>query len=241
MSRGPETHSDDGATTNSCFAGAVLVVWLVVAAWLIHSSRSNDRGSIRVAPWTGSYLAEDREILKEHFPDYVLPSERERLDKQLVDAIESNDEPRALQLLDRGASPHWMGPDDAARSDTRAPLFRAIRRGNPRIVEALLERGTRGGLEPRDRIVHRRNQFSQTPLYVAARCGNRDVVDVLLKHGASVNWSNGYGKTPVVGAIESGDVDMLLHLLECGGVCDFESGFASDRIPTHSVSHKAFG
>ena len=55
-------------------------------------------------------------------------------------------------------------------------------------------------------MIASRNQFSQTPLYFAVRCRNREVVDVLLKYGALINATNGYGKLPIVGAVEESDL-----------------------------------
>ena len=183
-------------------------------------------------------LEEDFEILRVEFRGYVLPLERARLAIPLTRAIESNDETEVLRLLELGADADWSGPEYSRRSDTRAPLFRAIKRGNLRIVEALLQRGARvGGPTPVD-VVASRNQFSQTPLYFAVRCRNREIVDLLLKYGAMVSASNGYNKTPIVGTVEEADFGMFKHLRSKGAVCNFESMFREDRVASHSVLHE---
>ncbi|MBM80615.1 MAG: hypothetical protein CMJ78_08490 [Planctomycetaceae bacterium] len=212
----------------------VLLICLALLSLLF--SKSSPNGRLTLPP---EYLQRDLAILQDEFPGYVLPLERVQLGKQLTAAIEANDEVETLRLLEAGADADWGGPIFSKRSDTRAPLFRAIKQGNPRIVEALLERGARVGGPTSDEMIYSRNQFSQTPLYFAVRCGNREIVDLLLAHGAMISATNGYSKTPIVGAVEEADLFMFRHLLSRGAVCDFESTFGKDRVADTDIIHRA--
>ncbi len=228
---------------NATWVFPVLLSCLIAVALTIGRSSSNERPPVgessdqRTAQAADVY-EEDAEFLQTEFPGYVLPLERVQLAELLTDAIESNDDAEVLRLLDLGAGADWSGPEFSNRSDTRAPLFRAIRQGNPRTVESLLQRGARAGGPTSDQMIASRNQFSQTPLYFAVRCRNREVVDVLLKYGALINATNGYGKLPIVGAVEESDLEMFEHLLSRGAVWDFESTFGRDHISSTSVLHE---
>ncbi|MDA1165774.1 MAG: ankyrin repeat domain-containing protein [Planctomycetota bacterium] len=204
----------------------------------VSDRRSSGRAARKAVREVREALPEDVDILRAEFPGYVLPLERDRLAGPLAAAIDANDEAEALRLLGRGADADWSGPHYSRRSDARAPLFRAIKAGNPRIVEALLQRGARvGGPTPAAALISR-NQFSQTPLYIAVRCGRREIVDLLLAHGALISFTNGYGKTPIVGAVENDDLAMFEHLLAAGAECDFESAFSSDRLSGPGVVYR---
>lgn len=237
----------DDSRRNTTWVFPVLVSCLILVALTICQRHSNEpslveqtSGQSAAKPASAKpadVLKQDFEILRAEFPGYVLPLERVRLAELLTGAIESNDDAEVRRLLELGAEADWSGPKYTGRSDTRAPLFRAIKRGNPRIVELLLQRGARVGGPTFDQIVASRNQFGQTPLYFAVRCRNREIVDLLLKHEALIDASNGYGKRPIVGAVEEADLGMFEHLLSKGAVWNFESTFAKDHVTSPGVLH----
>lgn len=234
-------HSHNDSQPKAALLLLLMVSCLVLVAISLHE-QSHDRPSADKEPLvvrTTDVLPEDFQILQREFPGYVPPLERERLGTLLATAIESNDEARALRLLELGTAPDWGGPIYSKRSNTRAPLFRAIKQGSPRIVEELLKRGARVGGPTIDEMIASRNQFSQTPLYFAVRSGNREIVDVLLQHGALISATNGSGKTPIAAAIEEADLELFQHLIAKGAVLDFESTFGEDRITEPGGIHQA--
>jgi ankyrin repeat protein len=233
--RNPHRSADSRRNTGWVVPVVALCLSFVAASIVWHGStgsvsdrRSAGRAARKAVREVREARPEDLDILRAEFPGYVQPLERARLAGPLAAAIDANDEAEVLRLLELGAEADWSGPNDSLRSSTRAPLFRAIKAGNPRIVEALLRRGARVGGPAREAAWSSRNQFSQTPLYFAVRWGRREIVDLLLAHGALISLTNGYGKTPIIGAIENDDLAMFEHLLAAGAECDFESTFSRD-------------
>lgn len=219
-------------TKNSRKVGALVVAVssLAIAVGSIgshDSSRARSRHLI-----TGKLPESDVQFLRKHFPGYVLPLDRYRHRESLSNAIESNDEAEVQRLLEAGAEARWGGAWFAIQSDIRAPLFHAIRFGNARIVEMLLQRGARPGGPTSNEMGTSRNLFGQTPLYFAVRCGHQQIVELLLKHGALISGLNHSSKTPLIGAVESGDLEMFNFLVRNGAECDFTTSFSPDRVPS---------
>lgn len=224
--RGDITVGRDVSQHQTTWVIPVVAVVLFFAAWVLTKQGGpQSLSQNRVV----EFNEQDLRFLQTEFPDYVLPLERARLGELLSDAIEAGDNSEAVRLLNVGADADWSGPKYATQSSTRAPLFLAIKRGNPTMVAALLQHGVRIGGPTWADVNTCRNEFGQTPLYFAVRCRQHQIVDLLLDHGAMVVGTNSSGKTPVVAAVEAADLDLFNELVRKGAVCDFESSFYADR------------
>lgn len=103
-----------------------------------------------------------------------------------------------------------MGADPTAVDSSRcSSVYAAVKGGNIRIVEKLLQLGASANLAD--------GGAGLTPLCIAACAGRSDIVKLLLDHGAIsdvVTRGPGIRKWPLVYAVESGDKATVLTLLE---------------------------
>jgi ankyrin repeat protein len=111
---------------------------------------------------------------------------------------------RALQLI--GENTELV---KAYSNDGWTPLHLACFFGQPRVVEALIEKGA----AVRARST---NPMQNTPLHAAAAGRSKDAVRALLEHGADVNARQEGGWTALHAASQNGDVEMV-RLLIAGG------------------------
>ena len=87
------------------------------------------------------------------------------------------------------------------------PLIDAVKSGNQRDIEELLERGA---------DVNGAEADGTTPLMWAAYEGNAEILAMLLEAGADVDAANGYGATAIAEAAIAGDAAIIELLLEAG-------------------------
>ncbi|MFC1758212.1 ankyrin repeat domain-containing protein [Planctomycetota bacterium] len=195
-------------------------VWFVIAVLSIAVCRNVEEGQrAQAVEEVGEQLpVEVQATLRKLFPDYILPIEHARLMVQLRDAIRDGNEVEVRRLLDLGVNPNRND-----RASGVLPLFLAIRNGNVRIVEILLDHGTNVDPVPFGRRMSARsfNAAGHSPLYFAVRVADREMVELLLDRGADPNVRNRARKTPIMGAVERGDVELFELLIERGAECDF--------------------
>jgi ankyrin repeat protein len=119
----------------------------------------------------------------------------------LLDAAESGDRARALQLLPKGANPNTPGPDGTT------PVMWAAANDDVDLVRALIKAGA---------DVKLKNQFGTSAITEAAIIGSAPIIDALLKAGADPNTKNPEGETPLLAVARAGKVDAAKLLLDAG-------------------------
>jgi ankyrin repeat protein len=113
----------------------------------------------------------------------------------------------AKLLLEHGASPSLRGASyhNYGQDSCETPLILAVKSGDREMIELLLAKGA--DINGAD------CQWGKTPL---AYAGDLALVDLLLKKGADVNRGGRY-VSPLVGALQDKNKQLLAHLLEKGG------------------------
>lgn len=142
-------------------------------------------------------------------------------DPILFRAIESLDRSNVVLLLDAGArATTWN------KSKEANPLFVAINRRQPDVIELLLEYGAR--LETGDR---RRN----SALNHAAARGYPEIVELLVDHGAKLETRNSWQYTPLMTAAAGRKPSVVSRLIALGAEVD-----ATTRIETTALTIAAY-
>lgn len=144
---------------------------------------------------------------------------------RLFEAVTSNQYDTVLELVSQTPGPNVNERYDVYGRGVRmeTPLGIASARGYSEIVSCLLAKGARQDLKMSN---------AETPLYLAASNGHLDVVRILLntdqhqehstqqkedrKRYANLRNSDGTGDTVLHGAIYSGDLDVIEHVVEAG-------------------------
>ncbi len=133
-------------------------------------------------------------------------------------AIEANNRPAAELLLRLGAQPTRKARVVNATVAADA-LTAAAAAGHIDMVQLLLNNGMKVEHTP----------FTPNPaLTFAIRLGHTDIVNLLLEHGAPLNirGESVRDDTPLCTAVQSGNSDMVRHLLARGAVADAQRGAA---------------
>lgn len=117
----------------------------------------------------------------------------------LIDAIQGNDIPAALKLLDEGADAR------AKLSDGTTALHYAAHVGNLDLVNRLLKAGA---------PVNVRNDYGSTPMQEAAERGDAALIRALLKAGADANTANDEGETALMTVARTGNIDAAKLLIK---------------------------
>ena len=132
--------------------------------------------------------------------------------RHLVDTLKSR---LVRSLLDRGADPNAQCDDYGVIELNWTPLLVASEKGGVEIVRVLLEHGAG---------VHYRDNFDTSPLHIALRHNSEssDLSRLLLDHGANPNSTDIWGNTALYVASSSGQIAVVLLLLECGARMDFQ-------------------
>ena len=104
-----------------------------------------------------------------------------------------------------------VGADVDSLDDIRfTPLFEAARHGHISTARRLLKAGAN--------VNHRASEhaLSLTPLHLAAIGGSTEAVSLLLEHGAQIDALGRTGATPAFWAMQEGNFDVVVQLLENG-------------------------
>jgi quinoprotein dehydrogenase-associated probable ABC transporter substrate-binding protein len=123
------------------------------------------------------------------------------VDKELDDAVVSNDVDRAAYLIGKGA-----GVNDWDNLGT-PPLETAARAGCIPMMQLLISRGAR---------INRHDSDGQTPLMGAAMRNQAPAIRFLVAHGASIDTGGPTGFSPLSIALEEGQLDAAYELIEAG-------------------------
>jgi outer membrane protein OmpA-like peptidoglycan-associated protein len=122
-------------------------------------------------------------------------------EKQIGQAVASDDTAEVEKLLDTGESP------DSKTDDGKTLLMLAAYLGNTDTAKLLIEKGA---------DVNAKDQDGKTALMYAAEKGNLEIGKLLLENGADPNSADNNGKTALMYAAEKGYVDFAKLLLENG-------------------------
>ena len=104
-----------------------------------------------------------------------------------------------------------FGNIDTKNKDGQTMLMEAIRSGNLKRVEALIQMGA-------DLDV--RNKEGQTALMLAIKAGDLQMLDMLVRNGADLDIKNKEGQTALMEAIRSGNSRMVETLISRGADLD---------------------
>jgi len=128
-------------------------------------------------------------------------AEGSNINKELDDAVVSNDVDRAAYLISKGADVN--GWDNLGTP----PLETAARAGCIPMMQLLVAHGAR---------IDRRDSDGQTPLMGAAMRNQAPAIRFLVAHGASIEKGGPAGFTPLAIAVEEGQFDAAYELIKAG-------------------------
>jgi outer membrane protein assembly factor BamB len=115
---------------------------------------------------------------------------------------------RQFVFLAALAVPVLVPATATAQDDARNSLWAAVRSGDPKGIQALLEKGA---------DVNAKNEIGVTALWIAAGKGKPEVVQLLLGAGADVNARDGiWYETPLSQAVAEGHTAVVTILLRAG-------------------------
>lgn len=158
-------------------------------------------------------------------------------DFSLYQAVQSNNEAKAVELIAKGLDPEIKINDEGWR-----PVIAAVINGNTTILEGLLKAGASPDAKLKNGTaaihyaagkkdtavletlikyhpkVNVQNNMGVTPLYVAAKDGNIKAVELLINAGADVSIGKEEGWTPLNVAAYSNLTDMVDLLTKHGAV-----------------------
>jgi ankyrin repeat protein len=126
---------------------------------------------------------------------YLLSSQKQMSNMNILAAIEANDRNRLISLINE------QGQRILNLPGIYTPLMYAAYMGNPDIVQILLDSGAH---------VNGRNDMGYTPLMAAAEQGHGNIVDILLDSGADVHIRALGGMTALLHAVPYPDIFRLL-------------------------------
>lgn len=123
---------------------------------------------------------------------------------------------------ERGGVPERETVEAVSVAGLEGELFEAVRRGDARRVEGLLEKGA----DP-----NCRDENGLTPLHIAAKFGRVEIIRRLVTKGADPNARGRNSATPLHLAAESGQEEAARLLVELGA--DVNARDESGRTPLH--------
>jgi len=132
----------------------------------------------------------------------VLLNEREKLDNQFCYAAEEGNLQKVKNLLEKGADVN------AEDSEGVTVLMNAVFGRQIEIIEFLIERGA---------DIHAKSSKGEcTTLMCASYEGYKEIVELLIENGADVDAKEGYGRTALMWAEESGHTEIVEILRKAG-------------------------
>ncbi|MEE8575343.1 MAG: ankyrin repeat domain-containing protein [Thermodesulfobacteriota bacterium] len=127
------------------------------------------------------------------------------LQKELAEAVKTNNTSAAGELLTKGA---LLDPVCTFNFNCRALSLAIVLGSNQQMIEFLISKGA---------DVNAPSALDDAPLIKALGSKHPELVSVLLKAGADVNQPNAWGITPFIGASMGGDMEMVRNMLALGG------------------------
>lgn len=118
--------------------------------------------------------------------------------------VNNADEQKVELLLGAGINPN---ADKNEKGNSINILQDAIKKGNPRIVEALIKHGA---------DISKKSSGGNTPLITAIESGHIEVVKILIASGADVNATNWAKSKPLFIAEKKGKQEIVQVLTEAG-------------------------
>jgi len=139
-------------------------------------------------------LFDDNKSAWEIIFDHIGQSVIDRANQSIFQAIAKNDINSVIKSVQQGAM------INASDRFGHTPIHYAAYKGNPRIVDFLLNNGANPNVQGRHK---------STPLHSAAWGKNMKVLELLLEDGANVNARTDEGETPGMTAALRGEKEML--------------------------------
>ncbi len=155
-------------------------------------------------------------------PALAVAASREESNRQLFQALASQDPETALYALSEGADPLARQPDGTT------PLHYAAHFADVQLISALLK----AKADP-----NARNEFGSTPLAEAATTGNAEAIKLLLRAGANVESPNAEGQTALMVVARAGKIDAAKLLLKAGADVNAKEGWASQSALMWASAH----
>jgi ankyrin repeat protein len=143
--------------------------------------------------------------------------------RQLFEALQSQDPETALFALSEGADPMAREPDGTT------PLHYAAHYADTRLIAALLK----AKADP-----NAVNNFGALPLAEAATTGNAEAIRLLLKAGAEVEARNAEGQTALMVVARTGKVEAAKLLLKAGADVNAREGWAQQTALMWAAAHQ---
>jgi uncharacterized protein len=156
-------------------------------------------------------------------PVLAFATGRDDANRQLFQALQSQDPETALFALSQGADATAREPDGTT------PLHYAAHFADTRMIAALLK----ARADP-----NAANNFGAKPLAEAATTGNAEAIKLLLKGGAEVEAKNAEGQTALMVVARSGRVDAAKLLLKAGADVNAREGWAQQTALMWASVHK---
>lgn len=151
------------------------------------------------------------------------------LSVQMEKAIGNGQAKEVERLLDEGAPPHLLCPDEHTFLNghwrvTEDPMPLAAHKGDVQIMEILLTAGAPVTPEDiknpvpghKEELIWYRSHFSNYPLDLAAEAGHLEAVKFLLEHDADIEAVNGHRQTALAEAAENGHQETVIYLIDQG-------------------------
>ncbi|KLL02735.1 MAG: tankyrase-2 [Mycoplasmataceae bacterium RV_VA103A] len=151
-------------------------------------------------------------------------SNQESIQKELFEAIKSNDVEKAKKIIDKGK----VNFDETYGEDEFAPLHLAVVYNNSEIIDKLLKNGADPDVKDSE---------GNTPLHFAAEQNNLELLKLLVKHEGNVNAVNEYNWSVLHSAAsgiinEKEDWEVVELLLKEGAKTDVkaDNGFTTRKV-----------
>jgi ankyrin repeat protein len=173
-------------------------------------------------------------------------------DHLLILAINDSNNVEVDKILISGADPNYSGP--LLSSGHQSILEYALKKGNVKAVEALLQNGAHRGvwynainampselfqygyfemievLLSNGATANVKYYNNTTPLHIASSYGYFEIVELLIKHRANINIKDDSGITPLMRAAYNGNIDIMKFLIDNRALVNDQDNYGNTSL-----------